>query len=358
VRHDPTALILAGFKRYATPELVKAQLAPLAKGSISRHPDFDRALFTMRSIFQGETLTPMINGRLTVGEVLAKARPDDLPLFSAIVSLSLCVLVGVEVPKKLVAPVATGPAHEHTAEEDGARSQILPEYERVMASKDLFGVLRLQRDAPVDECKASYLALAKRFHADAFAGLDLGDATEKLSELFAKISEAHSVLTDSKRRADYLILLERQDAGLPTDVDVIFKAEAAFNRGDALAKQGRFSDAEAAFKEALKLDTSVAQYHVGLAHAILKGRGASGAAEARAVLDKSLALNPEHVAAMLLKAQALELEGDPKAALKLISDVLAIDPASGEAGGLYKALRDRMKKGSESKGLLGKLFGR
>jgi curved DNA-binding protein CbpA len=312
----------------------------------------------MRSVFPGETLTPMINGRLTVGEVLAKARPEDLPLFWAIVSLNLCVLVGVEVPKKLIAQAA-GPAREYTAEEEGAREQILPEYERVMASKDLFGVLRLPRNAPVDECKASYLVLAKRFHADSFAGLDLGDATDKLSDLFAKISEAHSILTDAKRRNEYLILLERQDAGMPTDVDVIFRAEAAFNRGDALSKQGRFSDAEAAFKEALKLDTSVAQYHVGLAHAILKGRGASGAAEAREVLDKSLALNPEHVAAMMLKAHALELEGDSTAALKLLSDVLAIDPSSAEAGGQYKALRDRMKKGGEGKGgLLGKLFGR
>jgi cytochrome c-type biogenesis protein CcmH/NrfG len=357
VRHDPLVLLFTSCKRFLSAEQAKAFLAPLGKGTISRGADFDRSLFTMRSVFPGEAVTPMISGRLTVSDVLARARPDDLALLATLVQMHLAVVVGAEAPKA-AAPVKKGPARSHSPEEEGAREQINAEFERVKSSTTLYGVLRLQKGASIEEVKASYLTLAKRFHADSFSQLDLGDATETLRELFAKISEAHATLADPKRREEYTVLLERQEAGLPTDVEVIFKAEGHFNRGDALIKQGRFGDAEGAMKEALKLDPSVAQYHVGLAQAILKGRGAAGAAEARQALDQALALNPEHNAARLLKANALELEGDPKAALKLITDVLASDPSSAEAGREYRGLKERIRKSGEGKGLLGKLFKR
>jgi len=234
---------------------------------------------------------------------------------------------------------------------------IIPEYERVKEATTLFAVLRVQRGASVDEVKTAYHTMAKRFHADSFAGLELGDATEKLRDLFAKISQAHSTLTDAKKRADYDVLLERQDAGLPTDMEVIFKAEANFNRGDALIKQGRFGEAEVVLKEALKLDPSVAQYNVALAHAILKARGPAGAAEAKDVLDKALALNPEHLAAKILKSQVLSEEGDFKGAMKLLDAVLGADPMNAEAGREFRALKERMKM-TKSKGLFGKLFGK
>lgn len=355
-RHDPIALLLTAHKRYLNGDKARALLAPLAKGTISRGPDFDRLLFTLRSVFPGESLTPTINGRLTVAEVAAKAKPDELPLLAAVVQMGLAVVSGVEIAKKAVAR-PSAPSRRLNAEEEAAAETIGQEHARVMAAKDLFAVLRLQRGASVEECKASYLQLAKRFHADSYAGLELGEATEKLREMFARISEANSTLTDPKRRADYQVLLERQDAGLPTDMEVIFKAEAAFNRGDALIKQGRFSDAEAALKEALKLDGSVAQYHVALAQAVLKGHGASGLSEALQILDKALQINPEHVAAKLLKADVLEQQGDPRAALKLVDEVLGADPSNMAADSQHRAIRERHRKGKESnKGLLGKLF--
>ena len=356
-RHDPMALLLTAYKRLVPADKARALLSPLSKGTISRGSDFDRCLFTMRSVFSGETLTPMINGRLTIGEVLGKVRQEDLPLLAAIVQLNFAVVIGAVVEKKVAAARTAAPDRPYTPEEEAARMEIQPEHERVMAANNLFAVLRLQRGAPVEEVKAAYLTLAKRFHADTFAGLQLGDAADQLSDLFGKISEAHSILSDPKRRADYDVLLERQEAGLPTDMEVIFKAEAAFNRGDALIKQGRFTEAEGVIKEALKLDPSVAQYHVALAQALMKGRGPAGLAEARETLDKALALNPEHVAAKLHLALVVEQEGDPKRALKLIDEVLGTDPTNPDAGRQYRAVRERMKAG-KNKGFLDKLFKR
>ncbi|HCF61819.1 MAG TPA: hypothetical protein DFS52_27960, partial [Myxococcales bacterium] len=359
VRHDPIALLMGGYKRFVTADQARAGLEPLGKAVAGRAPEFDRSLFVTRSVFQGETLTPMVNGRLKIEEILGRARDDDLPLLLALVELELATLTGLEaaLPKAAGRVGSSAPSRPYTPEERSTRDLIHAEYQRVMAAPDLFGVLRLRRGASIEQVKEAYLPLAKRFHADAFGGLELGEANDQLRELFAKISEAHSTLADPKRRADYDVLLERQDAGLPTDMEVIFKAEAAFNRADALMKQGRFSDAELAIKEALKLDPSVAQYHVALGQALLKGRGASGAAEAREALDKALASNSELVAAKILKASALELEGNLPAAESLLREVLAAEPDNAEAMREYRALRGRSKKG-DSKGLLGKLFKR
>lgn len=360
VRQDPLLLVLTAYKRYLDADKAKAQLAPVEMGTVSRGPDFDRVLFGLRGVFPGETVTPMINGRLKVGEIVAKAKPGDLPLLAALVGMNLAVVTGAEAVKKAAAPKTAAPARPFTPEEEAARSNIIPEYERVMASTNLFGVLRLPKEATVEEVKAAYLPLAKRFHADSFAGLELGDASDMLSELFGKISEAHSVLTDPKRRADYLVLLERQEAGLPTDVEVIFKAEGAFNRGDALMKQGQFANAETAFKEALKLDGSVAQYHVALAQAILKGRGNSGVAEARESVEKALALNPEHASARMVMANVLEVEGDLKGAVKIVEELYMVDPSNRTVEREYRAVKQRWKdsKSHGSGGLLGKLFKR
>ncbi len=358
-RHDPLLLLLGAYKRYVDADKARALLAGQEKGTISRGPDFDRALFGLRSVFPGEAVTPMVNGRLTVGDVLAKARPADLPLLAGLVGLGLAVVTGLEVVKKAAPKASAAPNRPFTPEEEAARANILPEYERVMSAANLFSVLRLPKEAPIEEVKAAYLTLAKRFHADSFAGLELGDAADKLSELFAKIAEAHSVLGDPKRRADYLILLERQEAGLPTDMEVIFKAEGAFNRGDALMKQGRIAEAETAFKEALKLDASVAQYHVALAQAILKGRGAAGLAEAREAADKALGLNPEHAGARLAKASVLEAEGDLKGAVKVLEELYMADPSNHAVEREYRAAKQRLKDSkSQSTGLLGKLFKR
>ncbi|MGI5861321.1 MAG: DUF4388 domain-containing protein [Myxococcales bacterium] len=358
-RHDPIALLMSGYKRFVTPDQARARLVPLGKAVAGRAPEFDRSLFVTRSVFQGETLTPMVNGRLKIEDILGRARAEDLPLLLALVELELATLTGLEtgVPKAAGRASSAGPSRPYTPEERATRDLINAEYQRVQAAPDLFGVLRLRRGASIEQVKESYLSLAKRFHADSFAGLELGEANDQLRELFAKISEAHSTLTDPKRRADYDVLLERKDAGLPTDMEVIFKAEAAYNRADASMKQGRFAEAELAVKEALKLDPGVVQYHVALGQALLKGRGAMGAAEAREALDKALASNPELVAAKILKASAFELEGNLAAAESLLREVLVAEPDNAEAMREYRALRGRSKKG-DSKGLLGKLFKR
>ncbi len=63
--------------------------------------------------------------------------------------------------------------------------------------KDYYKTLGVAKDASADEIKKSYRKLARKYHPDA----NKGDA--KAEERFKEISEAYTVLSDSKRRKEY-----------------------------------------------------------------------------------------------------------------------------------------------------------
>jgi molecular chaperone DnaJ len=63
--------------------------------------------------------------------------------------------------------------------------------------KDYYKVLGVAKDASADDIKKAYRKLARKYHPDA----NKGDS--KSEERFKEISEAHSVLSDEKRRKEY-----------------------------------------------------------------------------------------------------------------------------------------------------------
>lgn len=73
-------------------------------------------------------------------------------------------------------------------------------------AQDLYNVLGVSREASQDEIKRRYRKLAKELHPD----LNPGD--EAIAERFKRVSAAHAILSDPKKRASY-DLGEIDDAG-------------------------------------------------------------------------------------------------------------------------------------------------
>src|ERR1044072_3319116 len=66
-----------------------------------------------------------------------------------------------------------------------------------MAKEDFYQVLGVKRDAKPDEIKKAYRRLARKYHPD----VNPGDKAAE--ERFKKITEAHEVLSDEKKRKVY-----------------------------------------------------------------------------------------------------------------------------------------------------------
>jgi curved DNA-binding protein CbpA len=216
-----------------------------------------------------------------------------------------------------------------------------------------YQVLGVKRGADADTVRAAYFEAAKKFHTDAFSGMELGSARPLVEELFARVGEAYGVLTNPARRAEYEVYLDRKAKGLPTDVSAILRAEETFRRGEKLFKSGRWDEAEAAFREAVSLNRAEAEFHAYLGMAIFRKQGDIG--EAAKHVERSLELDPRLKSGTLFLAHIREAQGDLEKAKSILRKAVEQDPGFDEAHKELARLR-RGPREPEKKGLLMRLL--
>ncbi|MEQ9496099.1 MAG: tetratricopeptide repeat protein [Deltaproteobacteria bacterium] len=134
-----------------------------------------------------------------------------------------------------------------------------------MQRRDYFQLFGADPDTDADRLKASFHALAKRWHADAYTGMDLGPDKQKLDEIFQYIGEAYETLTDPKQRAEYMVRLDREKQGLSTDVNAILRAESIVDDAVAALRRRDWPVAKEKLEEAIDLnpDDPLYQAHHG-----------------------------------------------------------------------------------------------
>ena len=133
--------------------------------------------------------------------------------------------------------------------------------------RDHFALLGVEQDATAEQLRASYHHLAKKWHADNYAGVDLGLHKKKLDAIFQRIGEAYQVLSTPKKREEYMILMARQSAGMSTDVNAILRAEQLVDDAVMEIRRKNWSAAKEQLEEARRLNPDDALYDVHLAWA-------------------------------------------------------------------------------------------
>ncbi|MBS2027985.1 MAG: response regulator [Deltaproteobacteria bacterium] len=374
-RANPVIVVLKGLKRLSTPEQARAALSTEGKSVLERTPEFERELFAIRAIFGGEAISPAINGKLTVAELLGRAKPPDLVLLQGLFATGLARVKG-QMPVTLgarpaeasgpqptnVARPATSPVNRrHTAEEQDARKLVQAEHKRLAGATTHYQVLGVDSRTDAAGIKSAYFGKARQFHADSFAGLELGDAQPLLEEVFKRITEANRVLSSEDERATYDLILSNKAKGLPTSVEQIMQAEATFQRAEGSRKAGRLKDAEKLYREAVGLNAGDANYIFQLAQLVHQLQGKSGASEVLDLLDKSLKIKQDNLAAQVLRGQLLLDAGKAKEALEIGRHVMGASAGFPGAMDLIKAAKAAAAGGGategEKGGLFGKLFG-
>ncbi len=191
----------------------------------------------------------------------------------------------------------------------------------------------------MEEIKKAYFVAAKKFHSDSFSGLELGSARKAAEELFAKVNDAYSVLSDKDKRAEHDVFLDRKAKGLPTDVGAILRAEGLFQKGEIFFKSGRWEDAEGTFREAIALNHAEAEFHAYLGMAIFKRTGKAD--QGLPHVEKALEMEPRLRSGTLFAVQLLEVQGDLEKAKTILRKAYEKDPDFADAKAEFKRLKNK-----------------
>jgi hypothetical protein len=196
-----------------------------------------------------------------------------------------------------------------------------------LASADRFEVLGLDRAATAAQIKAAYFQAAKTYHPDAVAPDAPAEIRKLCADVFAKVSDAWSVLGSEESRAAYLE--ELASGGAPSvDVMAIFRAESAFQAGTLLVKARRYAEALARFDEAIALNAAEAEFSMWRAFCefALAADRKRKLAESGAEVERALARNPRCAQGYLFLGQMAKIAGDVGLAERQLRRGLEVAP--------------------------------
>jgi DnaJ-domain-containing protein 1 len=207
---------------------------------------------------------------------------------------------------------------------DAELRRALAEVDGRANAKDLFERLGLERGATQSQVKQAYLTFAKQFHPDRFLGAALADLMPKVKELFASVNEAYEILSDDKKRAQYLSRAPGGGDGATAD-----EARLDFKKGEACLKSRDFARARGFLEGAIRQDPR-AEYRAALAWCLLMDPARQDLARVKELVAEALkdpSCDRAHYVAAILARE----EGNEELAEQMFRAALKVNPGQVEA---------------------------
>jgi tetratricopeptide (TPR) repeat protein len=211
----------------------------------------------------------------------------------------------------------------------------------------LFELLGLTEAATPEQVSTAYMKGVRQFHPDRLTGLGMSDLTKDAERIMARYGEASAVLTDPKRRSEYV----RKLRGQPSDADNarnILEAEQSFRQGEVLLKRGEYSKALERFTDAVKRNTAEVEYRAYLAWARYSESASSKpmlAADTIRIIRDALSERPHFARGLYWVGEIQKVQGDLESAEKSFRDCLEIDKEFIEAQRELRLFEMRRGKG-------------
>jgi curved DNA-binding protein CbpA len=191
--------------------------------------------------------------------------------------------------------------------------------------ESLFARLGVPEGATKDLVKKAFLQLARRFHPDRFASPALVDMKETVSEFFTAVNEAYEVLTDDRKRAEYLATAKAGAASAPQGG----AGAVDFQKAEACLRTRDFPRARAFLEAAIRTEGR-ADYKALLAWAFLADPAGKNQERARALVAEAWkdekCDRARYVAGLLARG-----EGNDAEAERAFRAALAINPGHADA---------------------------
>lgn len=195
--------------------------------------------------------------------------------------------------------------------------------EGTLREGDHYALLGVARGADASAIRRAYVQAAKRFHPDAVVRLGLHELRERAQSVFARIAEAHEVLSDPKRRGDYDRSLEA--GGEDFDAARVVQAEALYRKAEILLRAGNFAGAIEFLRPAVALWPEECAYQSALGWALYK-KSPPEPKEARPCLERAVALDDRDAIAAFRLGMVLRALGETEAAEVALARAKRLDP--------------------------------
>lgn len=153
--------------------------------------------------------------------------------------------------------------------------QLIQDKARQLGEGDYFLLLGVPEGTEGQPLRDAYFQLARRVHPDALAKARLGeDVQRKALEVFKGLAEAYAVLSDRRRRIEYLARRSQGQARPMSSQEKVQRdaqAEARiwFNKGTTLLQRRAIAEAEASLRRAVELTPNNGRYAAYLAWAVM-----------------------------------------------------------------------------------------
>jgi tetratricopeptide (TPR) repeat protein len=242
-----------------------------------------------------------------------------------------------EAPAPRPAP-APAPRGAGTSEEAALRDALVTAIPRAR-ERDLFVRLGVPESAGREEVKQAFLALARRFHPDRFASPALADLRDEVRDFFAAMNEAYAVLSDDRKRNEYLASRRGKAAAHAEAARVDFlKAEACIRTRD-------FQKARAFLEAAVRADPRP-EYAAALAFACIADPERRDRERARQLVEEAMR-DPRCDRALYVAGLLARDEGKEAAAERHFRAAVQANPQNADAVRELRRVEGRRARGRD-----------
>jgi tetratricopeptide (TPR) repeat protein len=251
---------------------------------------------------------------------------------------------GSHTPGATPAPAAApppGPGPAVGSPEEKLRKALLDVAPRAR-DKNLFVRLGIDQSAGREVVKKAYLDVAKQFHPDRFASPLFEDVRDTVRDFFTAVNEAYEILSDDRKRADYIGSLRAVGSGNPATSMAAAGAQADYEKGEACLRTRDFAKARA-FLEAAVRAHPIARFQSALAWAYVSDPTVKDRERARELVGLATK-DPSCDRAFYLAGVLARDDGSDDAAERHFNACLKANPRNAEAVRELRAIELRRKK--------------
>jgi len=217
-----------------------------------------------------------------------------------------------------------------------------------------YDVLGVDRGADAAAIRVAFFQLAKQWHPDRLPEA-LADLRPIATRAFARMGEAHQLLSDARARADYDAKLKEAPDEEAQQVTSIINAASAYQRAEVLMRKKDFAAALREAEAAHQGDPDQAEY-VAL-YAWLQSQVGGDVEQALALINPAIERDPDNVKALWYRAQLHKKAGKETHAIRDCKRILQIKPQHVDAARELRVYEMRRRTGAPDSGR-GGLLGR